>query len=174
MCELKISVVITVYNIEKYIGKCLESVMDQAMKDIEVICVDDASTDHSLDILKTYAVKDKRVKIVSQKKNSGPASARNVGYEMAQGEYVYQIDGDDYIVKGALERMYSCAKENNLDFLTFSADAFLDTKEIKKKVYTWLNMYNRTGTYHGVMKGTELFTACIQNGDFLGTCAVYF
>ena len=69
-----------------------------------------------MDILKTYAVKDKRVKIVSQKKNSGPASARNVGYEMAQGEYVYQIDGDDYIVKGALERMYSCAKENNLDF----------------------------------------------------------
>ncbi|MEY8335911.1 glycosyltransferase [Lachnospiraceae bacterium 47-T17] len=174
MYKPKISVVITVYNIEKYIGVCLESVLNQTMKDIEVICVDDASTDNSLDILNTYAKKDERVRIISQTKNSGPATARNVGYKMAQGEYVYQIDGDDYIAEGALERMYTCAKEYNLDFLTFSADAFLDTKEIEKKVFTWLNLYKRTGHYEGVMKGTELFAACIQNGDFLGNMCCIF
>lgn len=176
MSRPKISVVITIYNIEKYISQCLESVLNQTMRDIEVICVNDASMDGSKNILDTYAEKDERVKIITQIKNSGPATARNVGYQVAQGEYIYQIDGDDYIVEGALERLYTCAEENDLDFLTFSADAFIDpdSKEVEKDVFTWLNLYKRTGTYSGVMKGTELFTGCIRNGDFLGNMCCIF
>lgn len=174
MVKPKISVVITVFNIEKYIGECIESVLKQELKDIEVICIDDASTDNSLDILNKYAARDSRVRVLAQQKSIGPSSARNIGYREAQGEYVYQIDGDDLLAEGALERMYVCAKENNLDFLTFSASAFADTKEMEQKVYSSLNLYMRTGTYNGVMKGMELFARCIQNGDFLGNLCCIF
>ena len=120
MIRPRISVIITVFNIEKYIEECLDSVLNQTMREIEVICIDDASTDHSLDILNAYAVRDQRVKVIAQTESIGPSTARNIGYRHAKGEYVYQIDGDDYIVEGALERMYTCASENKLDFLTFS------------------------------------------------------
>ena len=174
MARPKISVIITVFNIERYIGECLDSVLNQSLKDIEVICIDDASTDHSPDILNQYAERDSRVRVIAQAQSIGPSTARNIGYREAKGEYVYQIDGDDWIVDGALERMYTCAAENQLDFLTFSASAFADTEEIRRKVYNSLNLYIRIGTYQGVMKGMELFAECIRNGDFLGNLCCIF
>lgn len=168
MLRPKISVIITTYNIENYISECLESVLSQSMAEIEVICIDDASTDHSLDILNQYSARDNRVRVFPQSESIGPSTARNIGYRKAKGEYVYQIDGDDFLVEGALERMYRCAEENHLDFLTFSADAFADTKEIEHTVKDSLNLYKRIGTYNGVMKGMELFAECMRNGDFLG------
>lgn len=168
MLRPKISVIITVYNIENYIGECIESVLNQSMKDIEVICIDDASTDHSLKILNQYATKDRRIQVFAQSESIGSSTARNIGYREAKGEYVYQIDGDDFLVSGALERMYKCAVENQLDFLTFSADAFADTKEIENRVKNSLNLYKRIGSYNGIMKGMELFAKCMCNGDFLG------
>lgn len=168
MLRPKISVIITTYNIESYINECLESVLSQSMAEIEVICIDDASTDHSLDILNQYAARDSRVRVFPQSESIGPSTARNIGYREAKGEYVYQIDGDDFLVDGALDRMYRCAEENQLDFLTFSADAFADTKEIEDTVKDSLNLYKRIGTYDGVMKGMELFAECMRNGDFLG------
>lgn len=174
MIRPRISVIITVFNIEKYIEECLDSVLNQTMREIEVICIDDASTDHSLDILNAYAVRDQRVKVIAQTESIGPSTARNIGYRHAKGEYVYQIDGDDYIVEGALERMYTCASENKLDFLTFSADAFAETEEISKEVFSSLNLYIRNGRYSGVMSGMELFTQCIFNGDFLGNLCCIF
>ncbi len=174
MIKPKISVVITVYNIEKYIGECIDSVLKQGLKDIEVICIDDASTDNSLGILNKYAAKDSRVRVFAQQESIGPSSARNIGYREARGEYIYQIDGDDLIAEGALERMYTCAEENKLDFLTFSASAFADTKEMERKVYSSLNLYMRIGQYNGVMKGMELFAKCMQNGDFLGNLCCIF
>ena len=92
MLRPKISVIITVYNIENYIGECIESVLNQSMKDIEVICIDDASTDHSLKILNQYATKDRRIQVFAQSESIGPSTARNIGYREAKGEYVYQID----------------------------------------------------------------------------------
>ena len=148
MFRPQISVIITTYNIEKYISECLDSVLNQSMTEIEVICIDDASTDHSLDILNQYAARDSRVRVFPQAESIGPSTARNIGYREAKGEYVYQIDGDDFLVDGALERMYRCAEENHLEFLTFSADAFADTKEIKDMVKDSLNLYKRTGTYN--------------------------
>lgn len=170
----KVSVIITVFNIEPYIRDCLDSVLKQSLRDIEVICIDDASTDHSLEILYQYAERDNRVRVIAQPESIGPSTARNIGYREAKGEYVYQIDGDDWIVDGALERMYTCAAENELDFLTFSASAFADTEEIKQKVCHSLNLYIRIGAYRGVMSGMELFAACIRNGDFLGNLCCIF
>lgn len=168
MLRPKISIIITTYNIENYIVECIESVLNQSMKDIEVICIDDASTDHSLNILNQYADRDDRIRVYAQSESIGPSTARNIGYKEAKGEYIYQIDGDDFLVDGALERMYRCAAENQLDFLTFSAGAFADTKEIDIKVKNSLNLYKRIGTYSGIMKGMELFAECMRNGDFLG------
>lgn len=174
MHKPKISVVITVYNLEDYIDECISSVLNQSMKDIEVLCIDDASTDHSLEVLNRYADQDDRVRIFAQSESIGPSTARNIGYRESKGEYVYQIDGDDYIVDGALERMYKCATENKLDLLTFSADAFADTKEIEARVHDNLNLYKRIGMYNGVMKGMELFAKCVHNGDFLGNLYCIF
>ena len=90
-----LSVIVPVYNTEKYLRECLDSVINQTLKDIEIICINDGSTDRSLDILKEYALKDNRIKIID-KKNEGVAAARNDGIRIANGEFVCFMDSDDY------------------------------------------------------------------------------
>ena len=91
----KISVIIPVYNVEKYLSECLDSVISQTLKDIEIICVNDGSTDNSLQILKEYASKDTRIKIID-KENEGQGYARKVGLDVANGEYILFCDSDYY------------------------------------------------------------------------------
>ena len=111
----KISVIIPVYNTDKYLRECLESVINQTLKDIEIICVNDGSTDNSLQILNEYANKDKRIHIFTQT-NSGPGLARNLGLDNAKGEYVAFVDGDDYLGSSHFyENLYNIAKEHNAD-----------------------------------------------------------
>ena len=143
--KILLTVIVPVYNLEKCIGNCIDSLLNQSFHDMEILVIDDASTDHSLKILNQYATKDRRIQVFAQSESIGPSTARNIGYREAKGEYVYQIDGDDFLVSGALERMYKCAVENQLDFLTFSADAFADTKEIENRVKNSLNLYKRIG-----------------------------
>ena len=114
---VKISVVIPVYNVEKYLEQCLDSVIAQSFEDIEVICVNDGSTDSSLEILKRYADNDSRIKIISQK-NKGAGAARNVGIENAAGEYVYFMDSDDYLNADAFERLNDFL-DDKPDFVMF-------------------------------------------------------
>ena len=92
----KISIIVPVYNTEKYLRKCLDSLVNQTLSDIEIICINDCSTDNSLEILRKYASKDNRIKVIDFKENRGAAYARNVGIEEAQGEYIGFIDSDDY------------------------------------------------------------------------------
>lgn len=158
-----ISVIVTVYNLEKYIGDCLDSILDQKGLDFEIICVDDASTDGSFSILKEYEKKSSRVKVVHLSENKGLASARNVGYRHAQGEYLYNIDGDDLLVENALLRMYTCATENDLDLLGFAARSFYDDEELRK--FGDEEEYIRKYEYPGVYRGVELFAALMKNGD---------
>lgn len=101
----KVSVIIPVYNVEQYLRECLESVVNQTLKDIEIILVDDGSTDSSLEICKEYAKKDNRIKIIEQG-NQGAGAARNRGLAEAKGDYVYFLDGDDYIDPKTLEKLY--------------------------------------------------------------------
>ena len=110
----KVSVIIPVYNVEKYLRECLDSVVNQTLKDIEIICVDDGSTDNSLNILKEYAQKDDRINILTQK-NQGSASARNTALSLAKGKYIGFIDSDDYISKNYFESLYNSAKKHNAD-----------------------------------------------------------
>jgi glycosyltransferase involved in cell wall biosynthesis len=122
---IKISVIIPVYNAEKYLRECLDSVIGQALQDIEIICVDDGSTDNSLSVLQEYAVKDARLKIVAQA-NQGAAAARNVGMAAAQGESLAFLDADDLYYTDALQAAYTCATKSNADMVVFEADFFDD------------------------------------------------
>ena len=97
-----ISVIVPVFNIDKYISKCIESIMEQTYKNLQIILVDDGSTDTSGEICDRYAKKDIRIQVI-HKKNGGLVSARNAGLEAAAGEYVGFVDGDDYIDIGFYE-----------------------------------------------------------------------
>ena len=111
--NIKISVIIPVYNMEKYLRECLNSVTEQSLKDIEIILINDGSTDNSIQIIREYEQKDSRI-VVIDKKNEGVGKARNDGIHKAIGEFVAFMDSDDlYADSLALERLYTAAKENN-------------------------------------------------------------
>ena len=110
----KVSVIIPVHNDAPYLIKCLNSVANQTLEDIEIICVNDGSTDNSLDILNEYASKDSRFKIINQE-NAGAAVARNKGIEIATGDYLSILDADDFFENNMLEYMYYTAKTEQSD-----------------------------------------------------------
>ena len=115
----KVSVVIPVYNVEKYLRQCLDSVVNQTLKDIEIICVDDGSTDSSPDIIREYMEKDSRVKVIT-KPNSGYGNSMNRGFDMAEGEYIGIVESDDYAELNMFERLYEIASKNSLDVIKSS------------------------------------------------------
>ena len=121
----KVSVIIPVYNVEDYLIECLNSVNTQTLKDIEIICINDGSTDDSLLIIEAFAEIDNRI-IVFNQKNQGVGAARNRGLSYALGEYVYFMDGDDYLEKYALEELYTEATNRNADFVMFKINNFYE------------------------------------------------
>ena len=110
----KVSIVVPVYNVEKFLPECLDSIINQTLKDIEVICVNDGSTDSSLDILNSYAQKDSRI-IVINKSNSGYGNTMNMGINAAAGEYIGIIESDDFADKHMFDDLYKLAKDNDAD-----------------------------------------------------------
>jgi len=114
--DIAISVIIPLYNVEMYLHQCLDSIINQTLKDIEIICVNDGSTDDTLNILNEYQLKDPRIKVITRK-NGGCGVARNTGMEIATGEFVIFPDGDDFYKLNMLERMYNRAKEDNSDIV---------------------------------------------------------
>ncbi len=110
----KLSIIIPVYNVEKYLPKCLESLTNQTLKDIEIICVNDGSMDNSLAILKEFASRDSRIKIIDNQ-HQGVAKTRNTGIEQATGEYIGFVDSDDYIDINFFEKLYNSATKSNSD-----------------------------------------------------------
>ncbi len=126
---VKVSVVIPVFNVENYLNECLDSIVNQTLKDIEIICVNDGSTDSSLDILNNYAKKDNRIKIISQK-NQGQAVARNNGMEYINGEYFCFMDADDILDLNTLETCYNISKEKSLDFVMYKLINFDDNGNV--------------------------------------------
>lgn len=114
---VKLSVIIPVYNREKYLMKCMDSVLSQTFRDMEIICVDDGSTDRSGEILNEYVQKDSRIKVFHQD-NRGVVSARNVGISKAEGKYIGFIDSDDWIDPQMFEQLYSRAEQSGADLVT--------------------------------------------------------
>lgn len=145
MEQIKISIVIPVYNIESYLRQCLDSVINQTLKEIEIICVNDGSTDNSLQILEEYAEKDKRIRIFN-KANGGISSARNLGMKYIKGEYTGFVDSDDWIELDMYEKLYQNAKVYDSDMVMCSAHIFDDvSKEMKyDNPYFTLECFDQT------------------------------
>ena len=112
----KVSVIIPVYKTEKYLRECLDSVINQTLRDMEIICVNDGSPDNSLQILEEYAQKDNRIKIINQE-NQGLSEARNNGIKVANGEYIGFLDSDDYVSLNFYENLYNRGQETEADIV---------------------------------------------------------
>ena len=125
MAEPKVSVVIAAYNSGKYVSQCVESVLNQTFKDLELICVNDGSTDRTLEILEKIASNDSRVKVFTKEnEGKGAASARNMGLDHAVGEYVFILDSDDFFEPDLIESCVCKADETNADIIIYSADMY--------------------------------------------------
>lgn len=159
----KVSIIVPVYNVEKYLRKCIDSLINQTLNDIEIICINDGSTDKSLKILKEYKNKDSRIILFNQE-NSGQSVARNRGIEIAKGEYLGFVDPDDWIDLDYYEKLYNAASTNDTDiavggiirvtgikkkkFLNFEKETLTDNTKLKfelcdvpEKSYIWNKIY---------------------------------
>ncbi len=123
--SIKISVIIPIYNVEKYLDKCLDSVLQQSLQDIEVICVYAKSNDQSIEILENYAQKDKRI-VAFEQDGKGQGLARNQGLKIAQGEYVLFLDADDWLEEDALSKLYDKITLDNADIVFFNAKKYYE------------------------------------------------
>ncbi len=112
--RVKVSVLVPIYNVEVFLPECLDSLVNQTLKDIEIICINDGSKDSSLDIIKRYASKDKRIKIID-KENSGYGDSMNQGLKKATGEYIGIVESDDFIELDGFEKLYSIATKYNVE-----------------------------------------------------------
>lgn len=125
--EIKISVIVPIYNACKHLRPALDSILAQTFKEIEIICVDDGSTDTSLDMLKIYQKMDNRIRIITET-NAGPGHARNNGLKRARGKYVAFLDADDFFEPEMLEKLYNLAEENGLDIAITRYDIYDNKK----------------------------------------------
>lgn len=126
--DIKISVVMPIYNAEKYLGRAIRDVLNQTLSDIELICVDDGSTDNSTDIINSFVKKDSRVSSIRQS-NAGPSVARNKGFVLAQGKYVIFLDADDMYEPTLLESLYNMAQKDNLDVAVTRFDIYNESSK---------------------------------------------
>ena len=142
----KVSVIIPIYNVEKYLIECLNSVSTQTLTDIEIICINDGSSDDSLLITEAFAEIDNRFYIFNQK-NKGAGAARNRGLRFAQGDFIYFMDSDDYLETNTLEKTYNYAINKNVDFLMFKINNFYDETNEKffDNYYTMPYLKKRVG-----------------------------
>ena len=156
----KVSIITPVYNVEKYLPRCLDSLINQTLSDIEIICVNDCSPDNSLKVLKEYSLKDERIKIIDLKENQGVSIARNKGIEIASGEYLGFVDSDDKIELDFCEKLYLAAKEKNLDITKGNLKVIKDNveqsqfKDLNNKIRE--NKYNFNCNFSSALYKTSL------------------
>lgn len=159
----KISVVIPIYNVEKYLAECIDSVLAQTLSGIEIILVNDGSTDNGPQIAESYAERHENIRLIHQE-NAGLSAARNTGLRGASGQYVYFLDSDDYIEPDGLEVIYKEAADQDCDLVLFDGASFYDDGDVRKP-----NMqydYQKHYEYPGVYDGEDLFALTLPREDF--------
>ncbi len=159
----KISVLIPVYNVEAYLEQCLESVAKQTEKNIEIICVDDASTDGSLEILERFRKKDQRVKLICHEENQGTCKARKDAVLAAKGEYIMFVDSDDYIALNACEELYKSIQKADVDVMQFGTEIIYE-EGITEQFVEWIKNFMEPSE-EKITDG-ELLKACFVDGKF--------
>jgi len=148
---IKVSIIIPVYNVDKYLETCLKSVINQTLKEIEIICVNDGSTDNSLDILQKFQINDNRIIIINQE-NSGQGIARNKALKIAKGEYIGFVDPDDWIKPTMFETLYNTAKEFKSDLVEESYIIHNEIRNYEKYVKNKVKLPVRKSFNHNDVK----------------------
>lgn len=148
MGDCLVSVIIPVYNTEQYIVECIDSIINQTYSNIEIIIINDGSTDNSLEILKEFDSNYSNIKLISQE-NMGNSVARNRGIEESKGEYIYFLDSDDYILPNTFSNLIELMENHELDLIRFAAESFLDgiDKKINKKQYDFQKYFKKGKVY---------------------------
>lgn len=150
---MDVSVVVPVYNTSRYLPQCVDSLINQTLKDVEFIFVDDGSTDDSLEILKQYQKRDKRIKVLEQK-NLYAGVARNNGMKQATGKYIIFLDSDDYFDRTLLEKAFRCAEKNQAEIVFFGHYRYDDQTGVIRKS----RFRKRRGAFSGDSLGESIFT----------------
>lgn len=145
-----ISIIVPVYNVEKYLEKCINSLISQTYSNIEIILVDDGSTDSSSQIIDDYAKKDFRIKVI-HKKNGGQSEARNVGINISHGKYITFVDSDDYISIDYIEYLYCLLKKYNGDISICSVKVVNENNNKSRKEETRVEIYNKQQAFENLL-----------------------
>jgi len=170
MSKPKVSVIIPLFNTEMYIEQTLSSIQNQTLKEIEIVVIDDGSTDLSGMIVRRIAQVDSRIKVISQV-NQGLSITRNVGLNNSSGEYIYFMDSDDLLDKDTLEFCYNQCKKNSLEMVFFDADIISDGSFTKK----WWIEYNRAGEIdEHVYRGLDIMELLLEKDIFRASACLFF
>lgn len=171
--QIKISIIIPCYNTEKYVAEALESVLNQNFPDMEVICMNDGSTDRTLEILKEYQDNYSFISVYSDE-NHGQGYQRNAGIRLARGTYIYFMDSDDKLREGCLLRLYEYAQEHALDVLYFEGDSFYETEELEEQFPQYQTLYHRKKDYSEVSSGELLLQKTEPSDCFIASPCLQF
>lgn len=157
----KVSVIVPCYNVEAYLEKGLDSLTKQTLTDLEIICIDDCSTDNTLEILHRYAKTDSRIKVIEHKKNTGVSIARNDGMKQATGDYIGFIDPDDYIDLDFYEKLYKAAIETSVDIVKGNVKTIYSDGRVKSSSKAIKKIEHHPYNF------STFFGSAIYNKDFL-------
>lgn len=175
---VEISVIIPCFNAGDYIGETLDSLIGQTFGNFEILCIDDGSTDNTMNVCRQYAERDNRIRVIVEESaaNRGPGATRNIGLEIACGKYVYFMDSDDLLTPNCFERLHSLADENALDLIYFEADSFYETPELEMRHANYKEAYHRQSEYPDIYEGPKLFKRFSQNpgNDFKVSVCLQF
>ena len=161
----KFSIIVPIYNVESFLKECIDSVLLQDFQDYELICINDGSTDNSLEVLKTFS--DSRIKIINQE-NQGMSCARNSGLDIALGEYIWFIDSDDKIAEHSLSDLNKLIDQKPYDLVFFNATVFFDNKELENK--GWFE-YKRSSS--GEIQSLSFFENEMKNNKLIVQSCCY-
>lgn len=188
----RISILVPVYNTSKYLKECLDSLVTQTFKNIEIICLNDGSTDNSLNIIMDYQARDKRIRVVD-KKNQGYGSTMNLGIELAKGEYIGIVESDDFVDRNMYKKLYKFATRNNCDLVKCNYYEYSQHKDVKQKPFNdfkyktvfdpreekwvmcvlpiiWAALYRRSMIQKNDIKFNESPGASFQDTSFVFQC----
>lgn len=154
-----ISIIVPVYNVEEYLEKCIDSILNQTYKNLEIILIDDGSSDNSANICDQYEKKDSRVKVI-HKKNSGMSDARNTGMKIANGEYIGFVDSDDYIKQDMIENLYNLLKKNKADISICAYELLDKNKKPSAKLNGKIYSFNNIDAIQELLKSKLITSHC--------------
>lgn len=170
--EINLSIIVPVYNTDRYLRECLDSIVNLSINNYEIIIVNDGSTDSSENIIHEYEENYQNISYYYQE-NNGQGSARNLALKVAKGEYIYFMDSDDKLIPDKFVTIFNEAKKNNLDSIFFDADVFLDESALQSKSNLPDFKYTREKSYGFYSNGEELFYSLAVNRDFYVSPCLY-